>query len=213
VYNSRNVDELVLLDIDASKSRRSLDRFTIQAVASECFMPLAVGGGLRSLDDVASALAHGADKVVLNSIALEDPDFVSRAAGRFGAQCIVGSVDACRRPDGGYAVSSHAGIAVDRDPATWAMELEHLGAGEVLLNSVDQDGTLGGCDAELVSSVSAAVSIPVVAVGGIGTVEHAVTAIRSGAAAVGAASVFHFSDMTPALLRAGIGAAGIPVRT
>ena len=192
IYNSRNVDELVLLDIDASKYGEKIDEHTIEAVASECFMPLAVGGGLRSCEDISRVLSRGADKVVLNTVALENPSFITEASSRFGAQCVVVSIDVKKGACGAFEIFSHSGKTVNFALLEWAREVERLGAGEIILNSVDHDGCMNGCDLELIKSVASCVKIPVVAVGGVQEPGDAVKMIRGGAAAVAAASVILF---------------------
>jgi cyclase len=212
IYNSRNVDELVLLDIDASKNGTKIDSFTVEDVASECFMPLTVGGGLKSLDDIAEMLAKGADKVALNASARSDEDFITRASQVFGAQCIVASIDVITL-DGKYFVYSHENAkATAMNPIEWARRVEALGAGEILLNSVSNDGMMKGCDLELVRLICEAVTLPVIAVGGVSCPEDAVAVVARGASAVGAASIFHFTSHTPQCLRNACEANGYPVR-
>ena len=212
IYNTRNVDELVLLDIDASKYGEKIDEFTIAEVASECFMPLAVGGGLRTCEDISNVLAKGADKVVLNTIILENPSFVAESSLQFGAQCIVASVDVKKDEAGEYQVYSHSGREFAKSLLDWVKELEKLGAGEILLNSVDNDGQMDGYDLPLIKMVSEAVSIPVIATGGLKEPVDAVSAVKNGASAVAAASVFHFTDITPNDLKREMKSAGLPVR-
>lgn len=212
IYNSRNVDELVLLDIDASKFENKIDAFTIAEVASECFMPLTVGGGLRTCEDISLVLSKGADKVALNTISLENPDFITEASSKFGSQCIVVSVDVKKEYDGEYSVFSHSDKKVHFPLLDWVRKVENLGAGEIILNSVDNDGEMKGYDLELIRCVSSSVNIPVVAVGGLGKPSDAVSAIDNGAAAVAAASAFHFTDITPNDLKDAMAAFGLPVR-
>jgi cyclase len=212
IYNSRNVDELVLLDIDASKNSEKIDEYTIEAVASECFMPLTVGGGLSSCEDISRVLSRGADKIVLNTITLVDPSFITEASNRFGAQCIVVSIDVQKSKSGASEVFSHSGKTVDFVLLNWVREVERLGAGEIILNSVDHDGCMDGCDLELIKSVTACVKIPVVAVGGVKEPSDAVKMIQSGAAAVAASSVFHFTSITPNDFKEEMLVAGLPVR-
>jgi cyclase len=212
IYNTRNVDELVLLDIDASKYGEKIDAFTIADVASECFMPLTVGGGLRTCEDISKVLAKGADKVILNTVILENPEFVREASHQFGAQCIVASVDVKKDENGEYRVFSHSGKEFHKPLTEWVKELEQLGAGEILLNSVDNDGKMEGYDLDLIRVVSDNVSIPVIAVGGLKEPSDAVSAINNGASAVAAASVFHFTDITPNDLKREMKSAGLPVR-
>lgn len=213
IYNTRNVDELVLLDIDASKSGSKIDSFTVEDVASECFMPLTVGGGLRSVEDISEVLAQGADKVAINTAALDNPEFITRASSVFGAQCIVASIDVIR-VDGGYRVFSHAkGGATGMDAVGFAAKMENLGAGEILLNSVDRDGMMGGCDTELVSLVCERVTIPVIATGGVSIPSDALSLVQAGADAVGASSIFHFTSYTPNSLKNELGSHGYPIRS
>jgi len=213
IYNTRNVDELVLLDIDAAKKNTKIDSFTVEDVASECFMPLTVGGGLRTISDISEVLARGADKVAINTQACLEGNFIERASAVFGAQCIVVSIDVVKIGDV-YKVYSHSnGTATDLDPVGWAKKAESLGAGEILLNSVDRDGMMDGCDTLLVSSICKAVEIPVIAVGGVSGPEDAVSAVEAGANAIGAASIFHFTSHTPELLKQALHRHGHPVRS
>lgn len=213
IYNTRNVDELVLLDIDASKTGSKIDSYTVEDVASECFMPLTVGGGLRTIADISEVLAQGADKVAINTAALEDGNFISHASSVFGAQCIVASVDVIR-VDGKYEVYSHAKrCSTGLDAVDYAGRVEELGAGEILLNSVDRDGMMDGCDIELVKLVCDHVSIPVIATGGVSEPADAVALVEAGADAIGASSIFHFTSHTPNSLKNELGSHGYPIRT
>jgi len=212
IYNTRNVDELILLDIDASKEGRKIDLVTIEDIARECFMPLCVGGGLGSVEDIAGALAKGADKVALNTEAHKTPSLVREASRTFGAQCIVVSVDVKKNDDIGYQVYLHGGLEFSKPLVEWLPEIEALGAGEILLNSVDLDGTMTGYDQELIKMASGLVEIPVIAAGGASTPEDCARAIRSGASAVGVSSIFHFTNHTPDDIKAGLHEAGLPVR-
>jgi cyclase len=210
VYNLRNVDELAFFDVTATAEQRGPDFDLVDELADECFMPLAVGGGIRTVDDVRGLLAVGADKVVIGTAAVEQPDLVREAAARFGAQCIVVSIDTMR--DGSVWVRSGT-QRTDRDPVELARQMEVLGAGEILLQSVDDDGVMEGYDVDTIARVSAAVSIPVIASGGAGNFSHMVDALRvGGASAVAAASIFHFTEQTPMEAKQAIGAAGFPVR-
>jgi cyclase len=210
VYNLRNVDELTFLDVSATVEERGPDFDLIDELADDCFMPLAVGGGIRTVDDVRRLLLVGADKVVIGTAALEDPELVRAASDRFGAQCIVVSIDTKR--DGRVWIRSGT-HDTGRDAADVAREMESLGAGEILLQSVDDDGVMDGYDVDTIARVTAAVSIPVIASGGAGTFEHMVEALdRGGASAVAAASMFHFTEQTPMEAKQHIGAAGFPVR-
>ncbi|MGQ0429837.1 MAG: imidazole glycerol phosphate synthase subunit HisF [Gammaproteobacteria bacterium] len=214
VYNSRDVDELVLMDITATPEDHPPDREAISDFSDECFVPLTVGGGIRNLQQIADLLHAGADKVSLNSATFERPQLVDEAAARFGAQCIVASIDVRRHHNGSYTVFSHCGTRpTGRDPIAWARELGDRGAGEILLTSIERDGTLQGYDLRLVELVAAAVGIPVIASGGAGTHQHMVDVIQqAGASAVAAASMFHFTEQTPAGVKQALAAAGIPVR-
>jgi cyclase len=214
VYNLRNVDELCFFDITASMQGRGPDFSLIDELADRCFMPLTVGGGVASLDDVRDLLAVGADKVAINTAALDDPELVRAASERFGAQCIVAVVDTRADAHGTVTVwRDNATRDTGLDPAAWAKELEALGAGEVLLQSADHDGVMQGYDLETIRRVSDSVSVPVIASGGAGTYEHLHAALVEGrASAVAAASMFHFTEQTPMGAKEHLGAHGHPVR-
>lgn len=213
VYNARDVDELILVDISASVEGRHPDTESVSDFSAECFVPLSIGGGIRALEEIASLLRSGADKVALNSVLFENPRLVSDAARRFGAQCVVASVDVRRTADHSAVCMSHSGSRnTGREPVDWVRELVDLGAGEILLTSIDRDGTMRGYDLELISSVAAAVNVPVVASGGAGNYQDLIDAVNAGASAVAAASMFHFTEQTPAGAKAAMLAAGIPVR-
>jgi len=213
VYNSRDVDELVLVDITATLEEREPDHDSIADLSDECSVPFTVGGGITDVQQIVGLLRAGADKISLNSAALADPALVERAARHFGAQCVVASVDV-KLADGRYTVCGHSGTRdTGRDPVQWSRELADRGAGEILLTSVDRDGTMTGYDLPLIQSVSAAVDIPVIASGGAGNYQHMIEAVQQGgAAAVAAASIFHFTEQTPAEAKDALAAAGIPVR-
>ena len=214
VYNLREVDELVFLDITATAQDRPPDFQAIDDLADECFMPLTVGGGVRSTEDVRRLLQVGADKVALNTAAVEHPELITEVAERFGSQCVVVSIDARRIPDGGHEVFVRSGTApTGRDPVSVAREAAARGAGEILLTSIDRDGTMTGYDVELTRAVCAAVDVPVIASGGAGTYEHMAQVIRaSGCSAVAAASMFHFSEQTPLEAKRDLQTLGVPVR-
>lgn len=214
VYNMRNVDELVFLDVAASLADRQPDYALIDELADECFMPMTVGGGVRTVDHVRMLLAVGADKVAVNTAAVDDPGLIRDAADRFGSQCVVVSIDARRSSDGSVAVWTRSGTqGTTLDPVALAREVEGLGAGEILLTSIDRDGTMTGYDLDLVASVAAAVSIPVVASGGAGSYEDMVLALREArASAVAAAAMFHFTQQTPMEAKRYLGERGVPVR-
>jgi cyclase len=212
-YNAEGIDELVILDVTATvEARRAIDE-TIRSVARELFIPLAVGGGIRSEADAAAAFDAGADKVSLNSAALADPSLLTRLASRYGSQAVVVAIDA-KRAQGRFEVFARSGrVAAGRDAIEWAREAEACGAGEVLLTSIDRDGTRAGFDCEMTSAVAAAVSIPVIASGGAGTFDHFHEVFTTGRAdAALAASVFHFSEHAVLDLKRFLTGKGIPVR-
>jgi cyclase len=199
VYNMREVDELIFLDIAATPAGRQPDFRQIDELADECFMPMTVGGGVRSVQDIRDLLAVGADKVAINSAALDTPRLLSDGADQFGVQCIVAAIDVRRHGDGRREVYGDCGTRpTGQDPVDWARRCETLGAGEILLTSIDRDGTMSGYDVALTAAVSAAVSIPVIASGGAGTYAHMAEVLRDGkAAAVAAASIYQFTELTP----------------
>lgn len=199
VYNMREVDELVYLDISATHDNRPPDFETVDELADECFMPLTVGGGVRTVEDVRHLLQVGADKVCLNTAAIENPKVIREISQRFGSQCVVVSIDTRHYPNGTYEVYTHSGSQeTGKDPVAVAKEVERLGAGEILLTSIDSDGTMTGYDIELTRRVCDSVSIPVIAAGGAGTYAHMADVLRKGrASAVAAASMFHFTEQTP----------------
>ena len=196
-YDAEGADELTFLDITASSDRRDIVAGLVRRVADEVFIPFTVGGGLRSVEDIRAILRAGADKITLNTAALEDPNLISACAETFGSQCVVVAIDA-RRREGGWDVYTHGGRRnVGRDAIEWAITAERLGAGEILLTSMDCDGTRAGYDIELTRAVSSNVRIPVIASGGAGKVEHFYDALTAGgASAVLAASLFHFGDLS-----------------
>jgi len=212
-YNAEGIDELVILDITATLEARRALAATIRAVARELFIPLAVGGGIRTEDDAAAAVRAGADKVSLNTAALSDPELISTLARRYGSQAVVVAVDA-KREGGRFAVFARSGqAATARDAVEWAREAERRGAGEILLTSIDRDGTKAGFDCELTAAVSSAVSIPVIASGGAGSLDDFVDVFRAGRAdAALAASIFHYSETSVRALKVHLRDRGIPVR-
>ena len=214
-YDAQGADELIFLDITASSDERKIMLDVVAATAEQCFMPLTVGGGLRSVGDIETMLKAGADKVSLNTAAIKDPQLVARASERFGAQCIVLAIDAKREPDGkSWRVHTHGGRnPTELDAVAWARRAVELGAGEILLTSMDQDGTGDGYDIGLTRAVSDAVSVPVIASGGAGTLDHLVDVLDLGhASAVLAASIFHFGTFTIAQAKTFLGQRGLPVR-
>ncbi len=212
-YDEMGADELVFLDITASSAARDTMIDVVARTAEEVFIPLTVGGGVRSLDDARRLLRAGADKVSLNTAALADPRLIATLSDTFGAQCIVVAIDA-RRSDGGFEVHSHGGrTPTGLDAVAWAVEAEQLGAGEILLTSMDRDGTREGFDLVLTSAVTSACGVPVIASGGVGTLAHLVEGVRDGGAdAVLAASIFHFGEFSVADAKAALRAAGVGVR-
>lgn len=212
IYNSRSVDELILLDIDASKEGREIDLHTVEAVAKECFMPLTVGGGLKTCEDISGILNVGADKVSLNTVLFDNPDFIYQAVAVFGSQCIVASIDVQKDAQGSYRLYSHAGKTVQKTLKDCLHFLSEAKVGEVLVNSVDLDGKMSGYDLDLIRFVSQEVSIPVIAAGGASSPDSCVQGIHAGASAVSAASIFHFTSITPQLCKEQMHKAGIPVR-
>jgi cyclase len=217
-YDAEGADELTFLDISASTDARATTMEVVSKVAEEVFIPLTVGGGVRTVADVDRLLRAGADKVGVNTAAIARPEVLAEIADRFGNQVLVLSVDARRvtgetRTDSGFEVTTHGGRqGTGIDAVGWAIKAAELGAGEILLNSMDADGTRDGFDLELIRLVRAAVDIPVIASGGAGAVEHFAPAVQAGADAVLAASVFHFGTLRIGEVKAGLGAAGFPVR-
>jgi len=213
-YENQGADELVFLDITASSDNRAIMRDVVERTAGECFMPLTVGGGLRTLEDIRLMLNAGADKVSLNTSAITNPDLVSEASAKFGNQCIVVAIDAKREGEGRWNVYTHGGRnRTELDAVEWAKEVERRGAGEILLTSMDCDGTKDGYDIALTRAVSDAVKIPVIASGGAGNLKHLVDAVKlGGASAVLAASIFHFGTYTIEQAKREMRAAGLPVR-
>ncbi|MCU1430320.1 MAG: Imidazole glycerol phosphate synthase cyclase subunit [Actinomycetia bacterium] len=214
VYNLRNVDELVFLDVTATLEGRGPDLDLIDDLADDCFMPFAVGGGVSTVDDVRDLLAVGADKVVIGTAALERPSIVREASDRFGAQCVVVSIDTRRHDDGTPEVFVRSGTqGTGRDPVDVAREMEAAGAGELLVQSIDRDGVMDGYDVDTVRRIADAVSVPVVASGGAGIFEHMAEVLRDGcASAVAASAMFHFTEQTPMEAKQYLREQGFPVR-
>ncbi len=214
-YDQAGADELVFLDITASAEERDILLDAVSRTADQVFIPLTVGGGVRSTEDMQQLLSHGADKVAVNTAALEDPELITRGAEIFGSQCVVVAIDARRRPEAaGWEVFSHGGRReAGRDAVAWAREAEDRGAGEILLTSMDRDGTKSGYDLELTAAVSRAVRLPVIASGGAGTAAHMYEALTAGGAeAALAASVFHFGELTIGQVKQDLAALGLEIR-
>ncbi len=215
-YDEAGADELVFLDITASSEHREILLDVVRRVADQVFIPFAVGGGVRSVDDFRTILLAGADKVAMNTAAIENPNAISEAAERFGSQCVVVAIDAKERAGAkpSWEVYTHGGrTPTGKDAIEWAREAESRGAGEILLTSIDRDGTRDGYDIELTRAVSEAVTIPVIASGGAGRIEDFAAALTDGRAdAVLAASLFHFGELTIAQVKEYLAASGVPVR-
>jgi len=214
-YDAQGADELVFLDITASSDGRGIMHDVVARTAEQCFMPLTVGGGLRTVADIEAMLKSGADKVSINTAAIKDPQLIRSASDRFGAQCIVLAIDAKREPDGhSWRVYTHGGRhPTELNAVEWAKTAVALGAGEILLTSMDADGTQAGYDCALTRRVSDAVTVPVIASGGAGKLEHFADVLEQGhASAVLAASLFHFGTLTIPQVKTYLAAEGVPVR-
>ena len=212
-YDAEGADELVFYDITASSDSRATTYDVVRRTAEQVFIPLTVGGGVRSVEDVDRLLRAGADKVSLNSAAVERPELLAECAARFGSQCVVLSVDARRRADGGFEVTTHGGRrSAGLDLGEWVARAQELGAGEVVVNSMDADGTRDGYDLQMLGAVRARVSVPVVASGGAGRLADFPPAVEVGADAVLAASVFHYGQLRIGQVKQALQSAGHPVR-
>lgn len=217
-YDEQGADELTFLDITASSDARDIILHVIEAVAEQVFIPLTVGGGVRQVEDVRRLLNAGADKISVNTAGVQRPELIGEATARYGSQCIVVAIDARRRraddASAGWEVYIHGGrTTTGRDAIEWAREVERLGAGEILLTSMDRDGTKAGFDLELTRAVADAVGVPVIASGGVGTLEHLAEGVTQGRAdAVLAASIFHFGEFTVGEAKRYMAARGIPMR-
>lgn len=213
-YDAAGADELVFLDITASCEARDTVADMVRAVAASVFIPFTVGGGIRTVEDFRRLLREGADKISVNSAAIDRPELITEAADKFGSQCVVVAIDAKRRADGGWNIYKHGGrLDTGIDAVQWAKRAEALGAGEILLTSMDCDGTKAGYDIELTRAVSDAVSVPVIASGGAGTLEHFYSALSEGGAdAALAASLFHYKELEIGQVKAYLSERGISVR-
>jgi imidazole glycerol-phosphate synthase subunit HisF len=213
-YDREGADELVFLDITATHEKRDTIVQLARRTADEVFVPFTIGGGIRAVEDAQAVLDAGADKVSVNSAAVARPELLEEMAGVFGSQCVVLAIDAKARPDSGWEVFVAGGRAgTGRDAVDWAREAVELGAGEILLTSMDRDGTNNGYDLELTSAVCAAIGVPVIASGGAGELEHLAQALRAGADAVLCASIFHYGRHTIGEAKTYLAAAGVPVRS
>jgi cyclase len=212
-YDEQGADEIAFLDITASHEKRDILLDVVRRAAEEVFIPLTVGGGVRRLEDIRNLLKAGADKVSVNTAAVKDPPFVERASKRFGSQCVVIAIDAKRKGEG-WEVYTHGGrVPTGIDAVLWAKQMEEMGAGEILLTSMDRDGTKDGYDIELTRTIAEAVSIPVIASGGVGTLEHLYEGLALGkASAVLAASIFHYREYSIAQVKSFLRDKGITIR-
>jgi len=213
-YNTEGADEICMLDITATHEQRDTMIDTVKAIAGEVFIPLTVGGGVRTLEDIRGLLNAGADKVAINSAAVKDPDFVKQASEKFGAQCIVVAIDAKQVAESKWEIFVHGGRKeTGIDAIEWAKKMEEFGAGELLVTSMDRDGTKNGFDNPLNKTITEAVKIPVIASGGVGNLEHLVDGVKEGGAdAVLAASIFHFAEYTIGEAKQTMADAGIEMR-
>jgi cyclase len=214
VYSMRGVDELMFMDISATRENRRPDFELVDDFADECFMPLTVGGGIKTVDDISLLLKSGADKVAINSTAVSSPQIIRDAAKNFGSQCVVVSIDVKKNSENKFEVCIESGTRLTGiDPVEFSKKMEALGAGEILLTSVDMDGTMLGYDIELIRSITSSVSVPVIASGGAGPFENILDALNEGkASALAVASLFHFTEVTPMDIKKYLAEQRIPVR-
>ncbi len=212
-YYEQGADELCFLDITASEENRGTILNVVKKVAQVCFIPFTVGGGIRELQDFSNLLKCGADKVSINSAAIKNPDLISQAANKFGAQCVVVAIDAKKNSSGNFEIFTHGGKKPTGIEAIgWAKKVESLGAGEILLTSMDRDGTKAGYDLDLIEKITSHVSIPVIASGGVGKLEHLHEGLRAGASAILAASIFHFKTFSISQAKDFLSEKGIEMR-
>jgi len=214
VYDAYGVDELLFVDIDATPQGRPATGSIIERVSEEVFMPFTVGGGITTLEQIAALLASGADKVCINSAAVADPGFITQAASRFGDQCIVVGIDYQRRDDGRQRVVSRCGThPTDLDPLDWALRMQDAHAGEIMLCSIDRDGTMNGYDLDLIGSAAQRLEVPLIASSGAGSLQHCRDALDAGASAITISSMFLFSDHSPIKVRTYLASNGVQVRS
>ncbi len=212
-YDAQGADELCFLDITATSDNRGILHDMVDRVAQHCFMPFTVGGGVRELNDIRTLLLAGADKVSINSAAVKRPEFVREAAEKFGAQCIVVAIDAKKTGDAKWEIFTHGGRnTTGIDAVAWAQQMAEYGAGELLVTSMDRDGTKSGFDTALIKQIAARTRVPIIASGGVGTLQHFADGARAGATGLLAASVFHFGQFTIAQVKEALSADGIAVR-
>ncbi len=212
-YYEQGADELCFLDITASEENRGTILDVVKKVAQVCFIPFTVGGGIRELQDFSNLLKCGADKVSINSAAIKNPDLISQASNKFGAQCVVVAIDAKKNSSGNFEIFTHGGKKpTGLDAIEWAKKVESLGAGEILLTSMDRDGTKAGYDLDLIEKITSHVSIPVIASGGVGELEHLHEGLRAGASAILAASIFHFKTFSISQAKEFLAEKGIEMR-
>ncbi len=211
VFNARDVDEMIVLDLDAAKT--GIKKWLLEEIAKECFMPLTIGGGIKTIEDIRLALQIGADKVSINTAALENPEFIEKSSRIFGSQCIVVSIDV-RKVNGHYKVFKNGGsLAAGWNAADWARKAEKKGAGEILLTSIEHDGMMDSYDTDLVKEVSASVNVPVIASGGAGKLEDFFEIIKNGkASAAAAASIFQYTQITPTNIKQYLSKSGVETR-
>lgn len=214
VFEARRCDELVILDIGRTVDEEDIDANLIRDIAEEFTMPFAYGGGIKSLEQISKVIKEGAEKVVLNTAAVENPFLITLGANKFGSQCIVVSIDVKEIKEGSYEVFIRSGTkATGLDPVTLAKKVEQLGAGEIIINSIDREGTMEGYDLKLIRLISDAVKIPVIAAGGVGKIEDFIAGVlEGGASAVSAGSIFHYKPITPNMVKEKMKENGIPVR-
>lgn len=213
VFNTRQVDELMILDITATLQKRKVDFKTIKEVAGYCFVPLSVGGGIRSVEDTKEILRSGADKVVINSVCYENPDFITELSEKFGSQCVVVSIDVKKHEDGKYYCYSHSGTHfTGQEMLEFAKKVEKKGAGEIILNDIERDGVMKGYNLDIIDIVSKQINIPLIISGGAGEIEHFEQAYQQGADALSAAAIFQFTQVTPMEIKDYLNEKGIPVR-